>query len=36
MAFLAKKPILNLITQISKMENDVPFSELWGNTLEET
>ena len=35
-AFIAGKPVPNLVVQISKANNDVPPSGPWGTTLKET
>jgi len=35
-AFLAKEPVPSLVIQVSKSDNDVPPSQPWGATLEET
>ena len=34
-AFLAKESVPNLVIQISKVDNDIPSSKPWGDTLEE-
>ena len=35
-AFKANEPILSLVVQISKLDNDVPKNGNWGSTLNET
>jgi len=35
-AFLAGEPVPSLVIQVSKLDSDVPPSEPWGSTLEET
>ena len=35
-AFEAKQPILSLVVQITKLDNDVPKNGSWGQTLDET
>ena len=34
--FISREPVPNLVVQVSKTDNDVPPSEPWGATLEET